>query len=178
VSAPEADPVEFAAFSAHCVRDEIESIAKSYGDEKDPRVLLTLLIGLRGTPRMKGAVQLLAELCADIEDRLVAFMATNPDDRLWWRLELPGCPTIKRHAGPERKQWRGEELLEDLYRLAVEHPFDPESGERLEPVERLHQLVRECVRVSYGLVRPLRKLGVDPDEYCTKSPARQTIEIQ
>lgn len=112
----------------------------------------------------------IGDLHDSIEDALVAWMARRG---LWDDRDLG----IVRRSGKKRTRWHVDNLLDDLWLWAREHPHLPETGERLEPDEALMMTVRECLAVSYARVGALRARDLDPDDYCERSVGRQTVDL-
>ncbi len=109
----------------------------------------------------------------DLEDRIAELMNgdhVNLDDKI----------TLIRHKGAKRTQWQSEAILAELGKRA-RVDADGVISEPDEQYERLYELVRECVPLNQSLgwrTRPLRRLGLDPDEWAEVSPGRVSVEVQ
>ena len=113
----------------------------------------------------------------EVEDLICATMAGAQR----WMVEIPGLPPIKRHLGNKRTAWQHEDIFTEL-RLLVRDPkwrvcVDGESGEIESPVEAVARHIQRCAHVDYWRVEDLRKRGLHPDEFCSVSYGRQTIEV-
>ena len=99
-----------------------------------------------------------------------------------WMVEIPGLPPIKRRGGKRRTAWQHEDIFAEL-RMLVRDPkwrlgsLGRESGEIESPEEAVARHIQRCAHVDYWRVEDLRKRGLHPDEYCSVSYGRQTIEI-
>lgn len=87
---------------------------------------------------------------------------------------------LERRGGAIRKRWQSDRVFSDLVRRAN---VDAATGEVLDDTaarERLIAAVTECVPLTGSLgwrTRALRAWGIDPDDYCEKSPASFRFEV-
>ena len=105
--------------------------------------------------------QQLATICTLVEQALVDVM---PDKRL----DLDGLPPLERRQGTDRKAWDYEAVVSALAREA--------GGDLMALLES----IKECAPMTPSMqwrVGALRKHGLDPDEFCTASPGRVSIQV-
>lgn len=105
--------------------------------------------------------QQLATICTLVEQALVDVM---PDKRL----DLDGLPPLERRQGTDRKAWDYEAVVSALAREA--------GGDLM----ALLEAIKECAPMTPSMqwrVGALRKHGIDPDEFCTTSPGRVSIQV-
>lgn len=135
-------------------------------DDLDPEATSAIAIGdveelahLHVT--LTKANQQLATIRTLVEAALVDVM---PDKRI----ELDGLPPLERRQGTDRKGWDYEAVVSALAREA--------QGDLM----ALLEAIKECAPMTPSMqwrVGALRKHGLDPDEFCTTSPGRQSIQI-
>lgn len=92
------------------------------------------------------------------------------------RIAYPGLRPLTPRWGGDRKEWANDLLAEDVKpRILM---ADPEAGEMRTPSEVL-DLCFSVVSLngSNAKVTGLRALGLDPDDYCKKTPAPPTIQV-
>lgn len=106
-----------------------------------------------------------------VEDRVADLMGETR------RSDVEGVGRLVRFDGRKRTNWRHDDLLDLALAQARKHRFDPSTGEALPPDEALLATLREAAAVSYWRVGPLKKWGIDPDEYATVSHGRRVVNI-
>lgn len=110
----------------------------------------------------------------EVEDALVDAMA---EDRQW-EVEVPGIGVIKRHGGKKRSTWRHEDLWRAVTTYARNHrKVDEETGELEAEWESVSRNLRAAAAPSYWRKTALAPMTIDPDEYCSTTVGRQTIEV-
>lgn len=113
-----------------------------------------------------------------VEDSLCDLMRDQPG---WWA-ETPKA-MVKMHSGMKRTKW-DHRAVDDVLRhlLLAELPqsvADIEDGvvyEMSRLLEGVWATLRACETPSWK-VTGLRKLQIDPDQFCVKETGRQTIEL-
>lgn len=122
---------------------------------------------------VRKARQDLAQIEATIEARAAQLMSGNT-------VEWPGG-VAERRFGKDRKEWQHDELVRQVANLvALDAATDKQSGET---DDMLAALIQDAVAQFAATHRPdwrvtvLKKLGIDPDEFCHAIPGRTTIQI-
>lgn len=123
--------------------------------------------------QIRQARQGLAQIEATLERRAARVMTGDI-------IEWPGG-VAERRFGKDRKEWQHDELIRTVVNLiATDVATDKASGEL---DDMLAALVQDAVARFAETHRPdwrvtvLKKLGVDPDEYCRAIPGRTTVAI-
>jgi hypothetical protein len=124
-----------------------------------------------GLHALRPILRDLNDLVRRVEDHVADLM---PDKVV----ELDGLPPMERRRGTDRKAWDSDDLLRDVVRTVSD--LDTTTGElRVDP-DRLLTVLRQVVPFTGSLswrVVALRDLGLDPDEYCTTSPGRVSVQF-
>lgn len=139
--------------------------------ESEVADLVAQLIELRDQHRAIG------DRMREVEDVLIEAMAGID----LWYVEVPGLGVVKRHSGKKRTQWQHDDLFTEV-RLMARQPenrimVDAEAGEIESEGEAVARILREAAHVDYWRLTNLRRLGLDPDQFCRTIPGRPTIEI-
>lgn len=123
--------------------------------------------------QVRTARQALAQVEAVLERHAAKVMTGNV-------IEWPGG-VAERRFGKDRKEWQHDELVRQVVNLiAADVATDKASGEL---DEMLAALVQDAVARFAETHRPewrvtvLKKMGVDPDEFCHAVPGRVTVAI-
>lgn len=88
--------------------------------------------------------------------------------------------TARLHPGGHRKGWRHTELINDVTERTIKQRI--KQYPEVDP-EILARIVKQDLIVAYSVSRPewrttvLRRLGVEANDYSTKGPGKQSIEI-
>lgn len=92
------------------------------------------------------------------------------------RIGFPGLRPLTPRYGGTRKEWANDLLLEHVRPRVL--MSDPEAGEMRSPQE-VFDVVLSVVSLngSNAKVTGIRALGLDPDDYCKKTPAPPTIQV-
>ena len=92
-----------------------------------------------------------------------------------WEARLDGFGGIKVRGGKERKTWRHD----DLWPLALKRArtIGPPPGIAETEAETALRIVRDAAHVDYWRAKVLKGWGLDPDEFCSVSWGRKTVEI-
>ena len=160
-----ADRLVWAKGAADDLRNAVEFIAEMARHANDVEFLATLLTSVREVRA------LLAECHDQIEDTLVAGMAGL------WRVEVPHVGVIVRHSGKKRTRWAHDDLWEAVVDAVLSEPQADENGEVLPPAEAVAVALRRAVGPGYWRTTALRDYGLDPDEFCSTSEGRETVEV-
>lgn len=107
------------------------------------------------------SAQRLSTIKAAVEAALVEVM---PDKTV----ELPGLPVLERRQGSVRKAWQYEDVISALARQA--------EGD----LSALLDSLLACAPITPSMqwrVGELRARGLDPDEFCSSTPGRVSIQI-
>lgn len=88
---------------------------------------------------------------------------------------IPGCPPMEPRFSKDRKAWKNEALLTDVRPRVL---MDPESGEVLDG-PAVFERTLEVVSLIGSNVKTtgLKKLGLDPADYCTEEPKDPTVTV-
>lgn len=84
------------------------------------------------------------------------------------------------HKGGYRKAWRHTALVEDVVARTIKQRIKQYPD--VDP-EILERIVRQDIVLAYSVCRPewrstvLRRLGIEANDYSTKGPGQQSIEI-
>ncbi len=119
------------------------------------------------------------ELDLEIEDAEVALVRAMRAHDDVWEVELPELGIVKRHSGTKRTEWRHDELWDELGRFirsGAKRLMDEDTGQIESPADTALRIVREAARPSWRITA-LKGFGIDPDEFCSVSYGRQTIEL-
>jgi hypothetical protein len=97
------------------------------------------------------------------------------------RLEIPEIGVFERHKGKDRKAWKHDELYSRLLRIiraGGAKQIDQKTGEIVDEdaTEQAFRVLAECARPEWR-VTALRKLDLDPDEYCEVKPGRVSVQF-
>jgi hypothetical protein len=115
-----------------------------------------------------------------VEDELVKVMGGKYH-------EVPGLGRIEMHSGGTRKEWDHDTIVAHIIPV-IAHDFpkslvDPEEGTEVPGQEFVARVVAEFRkagntnwRTGGGTKPGLRTFGLDPDDYCTTTWGRKTIE--
>jgi hypothetical protein len=88
--------------------------------------------------------------------------------------------TAKLHPGGFRKKWRHTALVEDMTARIIKQRIKQYPS--VDP-EILARIVKQDIVLAYSVCRPdwrstvLRRLGIEANDYSTKGPGQQSIEI-
>lgn len=108
-----------------------------------------------------------------VEDALVPLMATKT-------LEVTGLPVLEQRGGTERKAWQTEQLAEHVVTTALNAakvtPDTPVPTAVAAAVGALTSAAPFTPSMKWR-AGALRKLGIEPDDWCETSRSRRTIEI-
>lgn len=110
--------------------------------------------------KLSEAKRHLNEIARFVEEGLAEVM---PDEIV----ELPGMPPLQRRFGASRKNWDSDSLFNTIRR-------DSEDW------DDFADKIRAAVPFTGSLgwrVTELKKLGIDPDEYCESKPGRVSVQI-
>lgn len=108
-----------------------------------------------------------------IEADLAALMPTKT-------VEIPGVGVLERRKGQDRKAWDWPELLPLLIRMYVDPDGTGEMPGPAEVIDRMRELIVDVIGVTPSKspkVRPLREMGIDPDEFCESKPGRVSVQL-
>lgn len=95
-------------------------------------------------------------------------------------MEVPGLGVVQRRQGKDRKGWDSEGLLSTVIRRSLDPEQTGELPDLPEAVERIRigVLAAAPLTASTGWrVTALKALDLDPDEWCTTSPGRASVQI-
>lgn len=135
--------------------DDLNPEAANACDTGDVEELAHLHVALTKVRQQLGTI------CTLVEQALVDVM---PDKRI----ELDGLPPLERRQGTDRKAWDYEAVVSALAREA--------GGDLM----ALLEAIKECAPMTPSMqwrVGALRKHGLDPDEFCSTSPGRVSIQV-
>ena len=124
-----------------------------------------------------------ADLAA-VERVCEAYLAAAMPEKL---VEVQHVGTLERMRGASRRQWDGAGIVQRLMVLAG---VDPETGEIYDYFgrgdygdygDRIVRLLTECAGLELPShswrVSELRRLDINPDEFCEVEPGRPTVRI-
>lgn len=94
------------------------------------------------------------------------------------RVELPGVGVFERKSGTARKQWDHSAVAGRVVQTLL---VDPTTGEPAPEEYRdfaylLRDRLLEAGHVDYWRATQLRALGVNPDDFCTSTPGRSSVQ--
>lgn len=123
---------------------------------------------------VRGIRQALGKREQEIEDLLVDVMCEDT-------ITITGVGSFTLRHGKDRKAFDSEELL----RLVIRKALDPDETGELpqsipEVVEAIFTEVYAAAPITPSMqwrVTRLKELGIDPDEWCTATPKRATVQI-
>lgn len=96
---------------------------------------------------------------------------------------VPGLGELTARCGVKRDGWQKDELVSVVVqRICDEIDLwcDPDTGERHPPPEtgaRLARRLNECIAFGDPKVTGLRKLGLDPTEFCRETPEAASVQL-
>lgn len=93
-------------------------------------------------------------------------------------IAVEGVGWLAAQPATKRTKWDHDEVVRHVTaRARDERRADPETGEYEAVEEAIVRVLRECAGIAYWKVTGLRRLGLDPDEFCTteKGPRRVMI---
>lgn len=129
-----------------------------------------LAYGLAGLKKITAEIRLFADA---VETDVYRLLPSK-------REVVDGLGVVERRQGATRRKWQSEELLGQVLRLAL----DPDGTGELPPagelLARIRSALLETVPFTGSLawrVTALRELGLDPDEWCEKTPGRKAVQI-
>lgn len=133
-----------------------------------------LLVALRLLARLRGLRQALAQAEAVVEAVCARSMEAQT-------LEAPGL-YAQRRGGNTYKAWRNTEVAEALTaRVRDVASVDRATGEvddvRAEAAQTAIDYLLTAVGPSGWKATGMRKLGLDPDRYCTVERGRRTVQV-
>jgi hypothetical protein len=148
--------------------DDLEDAAISLIDRGGAEAVAGLLAEVRSVRTALGLRE------RAIEELLVDIMLEDT-------MTVTGIGTFRLRHGRDRKGWDSEELLSTVIRRSL----DPEGTGELpatipEVVERIRTGVFAAAPITPSMqwrVTALRDQGIDPDEWCTSTPGRTTVQI-
>lgn len=83
-------------------------------------------------------------------------------------IEVAGEGTFKRQSEVSRTEWKHEMLAAKIASIALDNrPIDDETGEVQDPAIVIYTALLKACGISYWRVGELKKLGLDPETYCT-----------
>lgn len=119
-----------------------------------------------GLVELRAIRQHFTDLIGNVEANVADLMPSK-------RYEVPGVGVFERRKGTDRKAWRWDEVLNDvLPRLLAKH-----EGSYLDAVGELMGTVVPLTASNGPRVKPLRDLGLDPDEYAETKPGKVSVQI-
>lgn len=124
-------------------------------------------------PTIRALCQDLAALERALEDDVARLMPAKT-------VEVPGVGVLERRKGRDRRAWDWPSLLPLLIRAYVDPDGTGEMPDAGEVVARMRELIVDVIGVTPSKgpkVRPLRELGIDPDEYAETRPGRVSVQI-
>lgn len=151
---------------------------------KDPEEIAREAAVLAEADDLAGLVELLVEL-RETAGRLrlvIGEVEALVAERAGRRAVIDGVALVDVERPRDRRNWRSE----DLFRVVLRRIADPEgTGEiAVDPYELVGRLCAELPTVlGLGASTPwkaggLRRLGLDPDEWCESRPGRPVVRIQ
>lgn len=129
-------------------------------DGDDPVAMVLLLDDLRSLRQELATVE------AYVESQASRAMTTR-------KLMLPDGRIAERYSGKQRKDWRHDLVMGELWDLAVEIA----AGDLDDAIGAFRTLVVQVAGLTYWRTGELRRLGIDPDAYCTVEGSRATVRI-
>jgi hypothetical protein len=116
------------------------------------------------------------KILKQVEDGLSQACAARMDRR---RKTIEGIGTLERHTSGGRTNWDHDGILRHLLaRSRDERRIDSETGEVLESGEEaLLRAIKEAAGIGYWRLEPLRRRGLDPDEFAEMKPSKPYITI-
>jgi hypothetical protein len=149
--------------------EAVDGQTLAYIDRTDDADTALCLLAQVRTQRIR-----LATIEASLESLAARRMRAEHRDRV----ELPGVGLFERRGGVDRKDWDHRGVASRVVRTLL---VDPTTGEAAPEEYRdfaylLRDRLLEACRTEWRTTA-LRKLGVDPDEFCTKTPGRTTIQF-
>lgn len=129
-------------------------------DGQDPVALVLLLDDLRSLRQELATVEAYAE------SQAARAMTVR-------KLELPDGRIAEKYAGKNRKDWRHDLVMGELWDLAVEVA----AGDLDDAIGAFRTLVIQAAGLTYWRTTELRRLGIDVDKYCTVEGSRATVRI-
>lgn len=88
---------------------------------------------------------------------------------------FPDCRPLTPRWGGERKEWRNDLLMDDVRPRIL---FDPETGEKRDGEEVLEATLSVVSMIGSNVkTGGLKKMGLDPDDYCHKAPKPPTVQV-
>lgn len=119
----------------------------------------------RGLVDLKSVAAELRTLIRDVEGDCFDLMPAKQHT-------IPGVGTLERRYATDRKAWDWRRLNDDAFRACVER----HEGSLTDAFSELVNIYG--LTASHGpRVKPLRDLGLDPDDYCEASPGKRGIQI-
>lgn len=121
--------------------------------------------------RLRTIRQALAMWEGELTDWLADALGRN-------QVTVDGVGTAEIKRGNDRKQWDNDALIRlVIARGRDERRVDEETGEYESEAEAVGRALMACARPSWR-VTALKERGIDPDEYCEKTPGRLSVVIQ
>jgi hypothetical protein len=84
--------------------------------------------------------------------------------------EIPGVGTFEIRGGKDRREWKHQDLAAEVTRKHLEATGDFEPA-------ALVAAILAAAQVTGWRVTVLKPQGIDPDQYCSSSPGRSTVQI-
>lgn len=76
-----------------------------------------------------------------------------------------------------RVGWDHQALVKRVAQRIVDESFDWETGEALKTHEEIVRELLKYVGVSYWKVKPLKEIGIDPDQYSKPKDPTKSVKI-
>lgn len=129
-------------------------------DGDDPAALVLLLDDLRSLRQELASVEAYAE------SQAARAMTTR-------KLMLPDGRIAEKYSGKHRKDWRHDLIMGEVWDVATEVA----AGDLDDSIGAFRTLVVTAAGLTYWRTSELRRLGIDPDKYCTVEAGRATVRI-
>lgn len=111
---------------------------------------------------VKEASDQLSIVCKQLESRLAAAMKNKV-------MSLDGIGTFEKAPAVSRKSWDHPLLAQKIVAKALDsRQIDSETGEVEDRAEVATKALLSTAGISYWRVGEVKKLGIDPDQYCDK----------
>lgn len=146
---------------------ELDDQRKALAEAGDYETLIYGLVQL--LPLVKD----LSELARAVKQDIAATMPSR------W-VEIEGVGRVERKPDNRRSDWDWDQLLPRLIRMYVDPDGNGALPEPAEVMDRMRELIVDVIGVTPSKgprVTPLREMGLDPDEWCSVTRDKHTVQI-
>lgn len=84
---------------------------------------------------------------------------------------------VERKDSKPRKTWKHDQLKSVVIEKVLERHRDPEDGTISTPTSVMIQEVLGYAGISYWKVGPLKEIGINPDNYCSKGEVKPKFSV-